>query len=162
MSASLVAAVVVVACVAVGAGLFLRRRQRLLRHFGDRALAERILGPAASRPPTVRVVMALAAAAALGLALLQPMDAERPDAARGRAVVVVIDVSTSMLVEDQHPSRLEWTRAATGLLVQALGEIPVGVVVFAGRAYALVPPSVDPTAVHLYLDALDPGMVTQT
>lgn len=162
MIASIVAAVVVIAGVAAGAGLLLRRRQRLLRHFTDRRLAERILGRAAARPPVARLVLALAGAAALGIALLQPATAERRDSPGGRSVVLVIDVSTSMLVNDQHPTRLAWTRAAAGLLVDALGDVPAGIVVFAGRAYALVPPTLDPAAVHLYLDALDPGMVTQT
>jgi Ca-activated chloride channel homolog len=67
-----------------------------------------------------------------------------------------------MLVRDAEPSRLAWARTTALALVRELGDVPVGIVVFAGRAYALSPPTRDAGAVGLYLDALDPQMITQT
>jgi Ca-activated chloride channel family protein len=77
-------------------------------------------------------------------------------------VILVLDVSNSMLAEDAAPNRLELLRSSARRLLSRLEGTPVGIVVFAGRAYALSPPTTDPEALELYLSTLDPQMVTQT
>jgi Ca-activated chloride channel family protein len=145
--------------VALGLWLHARRRRRVEAAFRGTPFATepRALG-------RLRAALAALAALALGAAVYDP--GWRPGAegasAAGGAVVLVLDVSSSMLAEDVPPDRLERARAAARRLARSLGDLPVGIVVFAGSAYALSPPTVDPTAIDLYLDALDPSMVTQT
>jgi Ca-activated chloride channel family protein len=101
------------------------------------------------------------AAAMVVLALARPQWGELPgeESVRTRDLVVAIDVSDSMLCPDQRPTRL-----ARGLEVlnQALPTLEgnrLGVVVFAGEAYPLVPLTTDLSAVGTFLDGVEPGMV---
>lgn len=115
--------------------------------------------------PWVRMALALAGALAISGAILAAASAERAgDGVRrgGGAVVLVLDVSNSMLTRDVGPDRLTHLKSSARSIVTRLAGTPVGIVVFAGRAYALSPPTTDPEALDLYLSALDPQMVTQT
>lgn len=158
-----VAAAAFVAVMAAALALWVRRRRRVARALGDPALVRR-LGPAdLARPPWARVALVGAAAVLVGAALASP----RPDdnAAAGvqdGPVVLVIDVSTSMLVSDVGGARLQVARSLARDLVARLQGRPLGIVVFAGQAFVLTPPTLDPGALELYLESLDPGMATQT
>lgn len=149
--------------LALALTLWARRRRRVASALGDPVLVRRLLGEDLAGVPWLRVALVLLAGAALGGALLDPRWGTAPERveARGERWVLVFDVSGSMLVQDVAPNRLERARAvARELLRSARG--PVGVVVFAGRAYALTPPTLDHGAVDLFLSTLDPQMVTQT
>lgn len=155
----LVAAALVALCVE----LYMRRRRRVARAIGDPRLIEQLGVEDLCRTPWVRVALVVLAAAALAAALTDPRWGEPETAeARGGPVVVVFDVSNSMLAEDLAPDRLQRSRRAARAVAHAAAGAPVGIVAFAGRAYALAPPTSDPGAVELYLDALHPDMVTQT
>lgn len=158
------AGVALVLLVGIGVLLFLRRRRQVAEAFGDPPLMARLLGVDLLRPPWGRIVLVLGGAVALAFALadLRWGRGDEAGMAAGGPVVLVIDVSNSMLVEDTRPSRLGWARAAAARLTRELGDVPIGIVVFAGRAYALTPPTRDAGAVDLYLDALDTRMITQT
>lgn len=158
------AAVLLPLLVAAGVGLFLRRRRRVAAALGDRTLVARLLGEDLFSVPWPRVLAVLAAAAALGAALADPRwgSATEGETTSGGRVVLVLDASGSMLAEDVVPNRLERQREAARTLVRSLPDASVAVVVFAGRAYALVPPTADRGALEVYLDALDPSIVTQT
>ncbi|HET8656531.1 MAG TPA: VWA domain-containing protein [Longimicrobiaceae bacterium] len=152
--------------ILVGAGvwLFVRRRRRVARALGDAALLRRLTGADLHALPRLRVALVLAAALALGAALADPRWGTGAGAtgARGGPVILALDASNSMLTHDVAPSRLAEEKSAARALARALPGTPVGIVAFAGRAYALTPPTVDPAALDLYLNALDPRMVTQT
>lgn len=143
---------------------YVRRRRAVGSRLGDRLLLARLAGEDLLAVPWRRVVPVLLAGVLLGAALLDPRWGEATEGApvRGGAVVLVLDASSSMLVEDLPPNRLEAERAAARELLRSLPGTPAAVVVFAGRAYALVPPTVDRGALDLYLEALHPSMVTQS
>ena len=159
-----VAGLVLLLLLAATVWLYVRRRRRVAEAFGDADLLARLLGTDLRRPPWGRLALVLAAGAALAAALTDPRWGSGAAAGltTGGPVVLVIDVSNSMLVEDASPTRLAWTRAAARGFTRELGDAPVGMVVFAGRAYALAPPTRDAGAIDLYLDALDTRMITQT
>jgi Ca-activated chloride channel family protein len=159
---ALPAAVALPILVAVGLWLFARRRRRVARAFDPSPRPERGLAATVGAVPWMRLLLALLAALALSGALLTARAGAGPERGAGGAVVLVLDVSNSMLTEDVKPNRLTLLRATAHRLLSHLTGTPVGIVVFAGRAYALSPPTTDPGALELYLDALDPQMVTQT
>jgi Ca-activated chloride channel family protein len=150
--------------VGLGLWLFSRRRRRVVEVFGDPPLLARLIGTDLRQPAWGRIVLVLSGTVALALALadLRWGTGDTAGLVDSGPVILVIDVSNSMLVEDANPSRLAWARAAAAHLVRELGDAPIGIVVFAGRAYALTPPTRDAAAVDLYLDALDTRMITQT
>lgn len=150
--------------VAAALALYQRRRSRVVRALGDAALATRLFGADLSRAPRLRFAVLILAAVLLGVAAAEPRWGAATEGALREApdVVLLLDASNSMLTEDVAPSRLARERALAGELLGPLEWARVGVVVFAGRAFILTPPTADAGAVRLYLDALGPGIVTQT
>ncbi len=160
----LVLALLLPLAVGVGIALAVRRRRRAADAFGEYPLVVRLAGRDPGAVPWLRVALLIPAAAALGLAAADPRwgrGGEDGAGVGGAEVVLVLDASNSMLVEDVRPNRLERQREAARALVRGVPESRVGVVVFSGRGYVLTPLTGDPGALELYLEALSPEIVTQ-
>ncbi|CAN5765990.1 VWA domain-containing protein [soil metagenome] len=144
--------------------LFLRRRRAVASAFGDPEMMVRLIGTDLRRTPWRSMILVapagLALAAAIHLATIQRDESAAPGP--GSAVVLILDASNSMLADDLQPTRMEAQRQAAREIIAAIGDRPAGIVIFAGRAYTLVPPTHDRAALEMYLEALDPEMVTQT
>jgi Ca-activated chloride channel family protein len=140
----------------------LRHRRRLLqqRRLASPAVWKRVMGGA---PATglYRLLAWAGAAAMVALALARPQWGELPgeESVRTRDLVVAIDVSDSMLCPDQRPTRLARGLEVLNQALPALEGNRLGVVVFAGEAYPLVPLTTDLSAVGTFLDGVEPGMV---
>ena len=149
--------------LAAGVWLYARRRARIARAFSDAHLLPRLGGEDLLRFPLPRLLLLAVAGAAAGLAAAGPRWGYTT--AEGQTlslnVVVATDISKSMLAPDVEPNRLERARLFTRRLLRELPGDRFGMVVFAGRAYILSPLTSDHSALELYLDALDPEMVSQ-
>ena len=139
-----------------------RRRRQAAEALGEPALVGR-LAPTLAGVPVARFVLVFVAALLLGVAAAGPVWGveDAPVDRSGADVVLVLDASNSMLVEDVAPSRLEREREAALALSRQVGGARVGLIAFAGRAFVLSPLTTDPGALELYLDALSPDLVTQ-
>lgn len=138
-----------------------RRRLRQQRRLASPGVWRRLLG---GIPSTgwLRLLAWCGAAALVVIAVARPQWGELPaeETIRTRDLVVALDVSDSMLCADLRPSRL--TRSIESL-IRLLPEIEgnrVAVVVFAGDAYALLPLTTDLGAVAVFLEGVQPGMVS--
>ena len=137
-------------------GLATRRRD-LRRMVAPRHFAK--FAPRASHLiAAARVFLAGAAALFLGLAVLGPVrgyslrDVER----KGLDLVVCLDTSRSMLVEDLRPSRLERAkREITGLLQKLKGD-RVAVLAFAGDVRRVAPLTHDRSTLTAFISTLSP------
>jgi Ca-activated chloride channel family protein len=121
-----------------------RRKRQAVAAFVDPALASRLLPASDARAGWPRALCLLAATACLVVGLMQPHWGEggRPLPLLGRDIVVLLDVSYSMLAEDARPNRLERAKSAIGALVEAVqrdGGYRLGLVAFAGGADVLCP-----------------------
>lgn len=122
--------------------LFLcRRKYAWLRAFGQQSLISRF-----SRIPTLyrnllKGACMSAACCALGLVVLQPKWQTSRDhyEKEGLEIVFVLDVSISMLAEDVKPNRLQRAKMEISHLVHQLEGDRVGLIVFAARAFSLLP-----------------------
>lgn len=103
------------------------------------------------------------AALLLGIALAGPRGgrAEVTTESRALSLVVVMDVSRSMLAEDVAPARLGKAIREARRLVHDLAGDRLGLIAFAGRSYILSPLTIDGAAITLQLDALSPELATQ-
>ena len=103
------------------------------------------------------------AGAALAVALAGPRWGRTSVTTETRALdlIIAVDVSRSMLAEDQAPSRLGRAVREARRLVQDLQGDRLGLVAFAGRSYILTPLTVDGGALGLFLDGLDPDIVSE-
>lgn len=79
----------------------------------------------------------------------------------GIDLVIALDASTSMLARDVRPSRLERAKAEVSSLLDRLKGDRVGLVVFAGEAFAQCPLTIDYGAARLFLRAVDPANMPQ-
>lgn len=143
-------------------GYFLRRR-RVARRLGESALVARLGGADLARFPTRRFLLVAPAALLIALAAAGPQWGTQRVETHGRALnlALALDVSRSMLARDLAPSRLERERLLASRLLRELRGDRIGLVAFAGRAYTLAPLTTDHSALQLYVDALDPEIVSQ-
>ena len=111
----------------------------------------------------LRGVLLGVAGGSLGVALAGPAVGVREVSMPAPAppVVMVLDVSRSMEVADVPWGRLGQARLQIRRLAQAFRGRPVGLVVFAGEAYPLLPPTLDRDALLARVDAVSPEMLTR-
>ena len=77
----------------------------------------------------------------------------------GIDIVLVLDISTSMLAEDLEPNRLDAAKAVAAEFVAGRRNDRIGLVGFAGQAFTQVPLTLDYGVVGTLLDELDIGMI---
>ena len=101
--------------------------------------AARTLRPAALRSPGPRLVL-LAAIAVAAFAAARPQYGEREVRAeqKGIDLVIVLDVSSSMLATDSEPSRLERAQTEIGAMLDRMDGDRAGLVIFARNGVAHV------------------------
>jgi len=78
----------------------------------------------------------------------------------GVDVVFALDVSKSMLAEDVAPSRLEKAKLIIDNIIDKLGSDRIGIIIYAGNAYPLLPITTDHSAAKMFLANAHPDMVS--
>lgn len=154
-------ALAVVAALLIRAGAA-RRRARLARYGTDAAIAR--LAPAdAAAPPRARAWRLGFAALCLGLAVAGPRwgRSEQTLQVEGVDVAIALDLSLSMLADDERPSRLERMKQEVRRLRASSPGDRFALIGFAGRSYILSPLTSDDGAIDLFLDNLSPSIVGQ-
>lgn len=79
---------------------------------------------------------------------------------QGVDIVFALDVSKSMLAEDIAPNRLEKSKQLINKIIDKLGSDRVGVIVYAGSAYPLLPITTDLASAKMFLQMANPEMVS--
>ena len=80
---------------------------------------------------------------------------------KGREIVLVVDVSNSMLAEDFEPNRLERTKYAINKLFEGLQQERVGLVAFAGEPKVQLPITSDYRMAQAFAKRLSPTLVAE-
>ena len=108
-------------------------------------------------PPTLRGL----ALAAFIVALARPQTGITTEnvLTEGIDIVMVLDVSSSMLAEDLEPNRLEAAKAVGVDFVAGRRNDRIGLVAFAGQAFTQAPLTFDYAVVQSLFDELDVGMI---
>lgn len=78
----------------------------------------------------------------------------------GVDVVFALDVSKSMLAEDIAPNRLEKAKQIITKIIDKLGSDRVGIIIYAGNSYPLLPITTDLAAAKMFLQGAHPDMVS--
>ena len=150
--------------VPVAVALFIfaqvRRRRRLERFASSSLLAQ--LTPSAS-PARVRTkfILYTLAVVFLILAAARPQVGSklREEHQKGIEMMLVVDVSNSMLAEDFEPNRLDRTKFAIDRVVERMKQDRIGVVAFAGEAQVQLPITSDYRMARAFARKLSPAMV---
>lgn len=144
-----------VLAVAVVGGLGVWRRRRALQRFASIALLPRLTAGVPWGRNLLRVGLIVVALVLLVAALVGPRWGEvvQPALRRNIDVLVLLDVSRSMLARDIAPSRLERAKLAIrDDLLPALGGDRVGLIAFAGAPSVVCPLTTDYGFYRLALD----------
>jgi Ca-activated chloride channel family protein len=163
----------VILLVVLGVTSQTRRRRQLADHLGGPRAALRVAGSGLYGRRGRRILalglatllVAVAAAEPVWLAEERTHLLESP-----KSVVIALDVSASMQAADVPPTRLARAVQIAGELVDRAHGSRVGVLLFAGKGYVLVPPTYDLEAVAFLLEgvtgtlasAQDPGSLLAT
>lgn len=78
----------------------------------------------------------------------------------GVEVMILVDVSESMLADDLRPSRLEQAKVDISKLIDLLSGNKIGLIAFAGSAALLSPLTSDPGSLKLFVESLSTNSVS--
>ena len=136
--------------------LVLRLRRRRLKRFGDETLVAQLM-PSYSKSKTwVRLVLFSIGFFFFVIGLSRPQIGAKlkEHETKGAEIMVVLDVSNSMLAEDYSPNRLERAKLAISRLVDKLRDDRIGLIVFAGNSFVQLPITTDYVSAKMFLNSI--------
>jgi Ca-activated chloride channel family protein len=141
----------------------LRHRQRQLNLFSQKELFTEIAKSYDPEHLHLRFFLIVLVVTLSILALARPQWGyeEREIKRRGTDILLIVDVSRSMLTRDVKPSRLERTKLAIKDLIKKLKGDRIGLIAFAGDAFLTCPLTVDYSGFLLSLEDLSPASVAR-
>lgn len=154
----LLLAVVVIPAIYLTLKLYRRRK---LRRFGEEATLQSLMPDYNGVRGWIKIILFSLAIGFLSVALARPQTGSklRSTEVKGREVVLLVDVSNSMLAEDVTPSRIERTRYAISRLVERMKEDRLGIVAFAEEAEVVLPITGDYKMAESMVKRLSPSLI---
>ena len=140
----------------LGMGLWLWGRRRRLRRFGDEALVNELM-PSWSRGKLwVRTVLLSLAFFFFVIGLSRPQIGAKlkEHKIKGAEIMIVLDVSNSMLAQDYSPDRLERAKLAISRITDKLKDDRIGLIVFAGTSFVQLPITSDYVSAKMFLNSI--------
>ncbi len=139
----------------------LKWKKNTIKKIGDTRLVKKLMQNYSPLHFFLKFLMVVLAFAAIVVGAANPQKAGKSDNGnrKGVDVMIVLDVSKSMLATDIKPSRLEKAKQLLTKLVDKLQNDRVGVVLFAGRAYMQMPLTIDHGAAKMYIQDAGPDVV---
>ncbi|MFN8353740.1 MAG: VWA domain-containing protein [Spirosomataceae bacterium] len=96
------------------------------------------------------------------LARPQKVSEQTDRSAEGIDIVLALDISESMQERDVLPNRLEAAKKVAANFIKGRFQDRIGLVVFAGDAFTLCPPTTDYEALYAYLADIKPSLVRES
>lgn len=141
--------------------MVLKMRRNRIRKFGDETLVSRLM-PSYSKGKTwVRLVLFSIGFFFFVIGLSRPQIGAKlkEHETKGAEIMIVLDVSNSMLAEDYSPNRLERAKLAISRLVDKLRDDRIGLIVFAGNSFVQLPITTDYVSAKMFLNSITTGSV---
>ena len=138
-----------------------RQRKKNVERFADPELLARLTGKDHKQRRFLKGVLLLSVLGLMLFALAGPRWGSHLQEAsqKGVDIMILVDVSRSMLVQDIQPDRLERAKQD---LVDFLGVVRgdrVGLVAFSGTAFIQCPLTLDYAALEMFMGALQPDLI---
>ncbi len=147
--------------------LFLRwalsRRTALVQRIGDPALVGRLSPAANGKMRILRFTLWFVAVTLLIVALARPQWGSEIEIVEqgGVQVMVALDISRSMLVQDIKPNRLDRAKLEISSLISRLEGDEVGIVLFSGASFIQFPLTSDYATARTYLNHASPNAISR-
>ena len=139
------------------------RRRHLLQRFGNLEIIKTLIPDFSQTRLRLKVAIYLVALSLLIVAAARPQLGSklREEKAKGVEMMLVVDVSNSMLAEDFEPNRLERTKYAINRLFEGLQQERVGLVAFAGEPKVQLPITSDYRMAQAFARRLSTSLVAE-
>ena len=136
--------------------LVFKLRARRMRKFGDEELVRQLMPSYSKSKVWVRLVLFSIGFLFFAIGLSRPQIGAklREHETRGAEIMIVLDVSNSMLAEDYSPNRLERAKLAISRLVDKLRDDRIGLVVFAGNSFVQLPITTDYVSAKMFMGSI--------
>ena len=134
----------------------MKLRQRRIRKFGDEALVRQLMPSYAKGKAWVRLSLFAVGFFFFVIGLSRPQIGAKlkEHETKGAEIMIVLDVSNSMLAEDYSPNRLERAKLAISRLVDKLRDDRIGLIVFAGNSFVQLPITTDYVSAKMFLNSI--------
>ena len=141
--------------------LVLKMRRRKIRKFGDEKLVSQLMPSYSKGKVWVRLVLFSIGFFFFAIGLSRPQIGAKlkEHETKGAEIMIVLDVSNSMLAEDYSPNRLERAKLAISRLVDKLREDRIGLIVFAGNSFVQLPITTDYVSAKMFLNSISTDSV---
>lgn len=140
--------------------MYLRRRR--LARFGNFSTLQELMPEVSVGRVVLKFILFELALLFLILAAARPQFGSklREEKSEGIEMMLVVDVSNSMLAEDFAPNRLERTKYAISKLFEGMKQDRVGLVAFAGEPKVQLPITSDYRMAKAFAQKIDPSLVS--
>ena len=140
-----------------------RRRRAAIERLGDPGLIDSLSRSVNRRGRRLVYVLWFAALAVAIFALARPQWGSEVQSVeqRGVQMMVVLDISTSMLAQDIKPDRLTRAKLEIADLLTRLKGDEVGLVLFSGASFVQFPPTFDYSTARTFVDNADPQVISR-
>lgn len=136
-------------------------KKKALKTLGDRLVIDKIVPRVSFATPKVKFALFALALTFLIVGVADPQIGSKmvEEKRKGADLMILLDVSNSMLAQDMAPNRLENAKQAISQLIDNLHSDRIGMIVFAGEAYVQLPVTTDYAAAKLFLNTINTDMV---
>ncbi|WP_298301594.1 VWA domain-containing protein [Hydrotalea sp.] len=138
----------------------IRHKRHTRKMLGNAALVQQLTNNYIPKRYGLKIMLLFITITCLVLAwanLRKPQN-EKGSKGNGIDVMLVLDVSKSMLSQDVPPNRLEKAKTFLNQLTPEIEHNRIGLVVYAGEAYLQMPLTPDAVATNLFIDNASPDL----
>jgi Ca-activated chloride channel family protein len=142
--------------------LLVRRwKTTALAAFGDKEIVRRLMPEVSFSRPILKFVFFITAYTLLVIGVADPQIGMQTEdtKTKGADLMILLDVSNSMLSKDFAPDRLDNAKFALDQLISNLQDNRIGIIVFAAKAYVQLPSTTDYSAAKLFLNNINTNIV---
>ena len=153
----------VVACLYILARI---DRKNKLKKFGEIRMLKPLMPLVSPYKPAVQLVFELLAITFIVIAMARPWGGVKDEKSEkeGIEVMLAVDASNSMLApagsSENGPDRMRTAKLILEKIINRLDNDRVGLIVYAGGAYTLVPVTSDYVSAKQFLNSIDPSQIS--
>ena len=136
--------------------LVIKLRTRRIRKFGNEELVRQLMPSYSKSRVWVRLSLFSIGFLFFVIGISRPQIGAKlkEHETKGAEIMIVLDVSNSMLAQDYSPDRLERAKLAISRLVDKLRDDRIGLIVFAGNAFVQLPITTDYVSAKMFLNSI--------
>lgn len=142
-------------------------RRKNLKKFGRLKVLATLAPEVSPYKPPLKITLEMLALAFIILAFARPWGGVKDEKTvkEGIEVVIAVDASNSMLASASDspdgPDRMRTAKLILEKLINRLDNDRVGLIVYAGQSYTLIPVTNDYVSAKMFLNSIDPSQIAQ-